>query len=199
MLRFILPVKGRGLRKTRLGGTDTARQELSVAMFQDCLLAVQASGLGPVVVVSPDPEILDIARTAGASALSHPGNLNEAISAAVGPDRCAALLPDLPAVRAEQLIGVLTTHDEGFVPDASGAGTTLLFGRGLRPHFGAGSAAAHAATGYRRLDLPECGLTVDVDTSADLARAVTLGVGPHTSAVLARSGADPLSDRPLTG
>jgi 2-phospho-L-lactate guanylyltransferase len=190
VVRFILPVKGRGLRKTRLGGSGAVRDALSVAMFQDCLLAVQACDLGPVVVVSPDPEILDHAATAGATALSHPGGLNDAISAAAGTAYCAALLPDLPALRSEHLVDVLA-GGEGFVPDAAGTGTTLLFGARLRPRFGPDSAAAHRAAGYRRIDLPECGLTVDVDTADDLERARHLGLGPHTAAVLARSGADP--------
>ncbi len=191
MLRFILPVKGRGLRKTRLGGSTGARDELSYAMFHDCLVAVQACGLGPAVVVSPDPQILESAVSAGALALHHTGALNEAIRDATDQGRCAALLPDLPALRPEQLLEVLDSCDEGFVPDVSGLGTTLLFGRRLRPHFGPGSANAHHADGYPRIDLAECGLTVDVDTPADLARAQRLGLGAHTSAVLARSGADP--------
>ncbi len=191
MVRFILPVKGSGLRKTRLGGSRTAREELSVAMFRDCLLAVQASGLGPVVVVSPDTQILALASAAGAQALDHPGGLNEAIIAADEGRRCAALLPDLPALRPEQLVEALEYGDDGFVPDAAGTGTTLLFGRRLRPQFGPASAAAHEASGYRRIRLPECGLTVDVDTAQDLERAHRLGLGPHTAAVLARSGADP--------
>jgi len=191
VVRFILPVKGRGLRKTRLGGSDAVREELSVAMLQDCLSAVQESDLGPVVVVSPDPQILDLATDAGATAMAHSGGLNDAITAAAGPGRCAALLPDLPALRAGHVRQVLTTADEGFVADASGRGTTLLFGRRLRPHFGPGSAAAHAAAGYQRIELAECGLTVDVDTYADLQRAHALGLGPRTSAVLARSGGDP--------
>ena len=191
MVRFILPVKGRGLRKTRLGGSSAIREELSVAMFLDCLSAVQASDLGHVIVVSPDVQILDLAAEAGATPKNHSGGLNDAITAVVERGRCAALLPDLPALRSEHLRQVLTAADEGFVPDASGLGTTLLFGSHLRPHFGTGSAAAHLAAGYRRIDLAECGLTVDVDTYDDLRRASLLGLGPRTSAVLARSGADP--------
>jgi 2-phospho-L-lactate guanylyltransferase len=189
--RFILPVKGRGLRKTRLGGSEAAREELSVAMFQDCLLAVQESALGPVVVVSPDTAILALADRAGATPLDHSGGLNAAVRAAAGSSRCAALLPDLPALRGEHLVRVLSEGGEGFVPDFSGRGTTLLFGQRLRPHFGPGSAAAHAAVAYPRIELEECGLTVDVDTADDLARAEHLGLGPHTAAILARSGADP--------
>ncbi len=191
MVRFVLPVKGRGLRKTRLGGSGAVREELSIAMFRDCLLAVQASELGPAVVVSPDAGILELAESAGATAFPHRGDLNRAIAAAAGTAYCAALLPDLPALRPEHLVEALTTRDEGFVPDICGLGTTLLFGQSLRPHFGRGSAAAHAAQGYPRIELPECGLRVDVDTPEDLARAQRLGIGAHTAAVLARSGADP--------
>lgn len=190
-MRFILPVRGLGRGKTRLAAPAAVRDRLTVAMLRDCLAAVRATGAAEVVVVSPDPSIREVAVRDGALALDHPGGLNDAIRAAVVPGVCAALLPDLPALQPDHLHLALTGRAAGFVADVSGTGTTLLFGPDLQPAFGPGSAARHEAAGYQRIDLPECGLRVDVDTAVDLVRAQRLGVGPHTARALAWSGADP--------
>lgn len=184
MVRFILPVKGLNLGKSRLRVPAAQRSALVTAMLQDCLNAVRETGLGPAVVVSPDPAVLALADAAGAEVLDHAGDLNVAISAAATQRPCAALLPDLPALRAAELVAVLTEHPAGFVPDAAGTGTTLLFGASLRPRFGPGSAQRHAEAGYRRVDLPMCGLSADVDTWEDLLRVRRLGLGRHTADVL---------------
>lgn len=184
MVRFILPVKRLSLGKTRLLIPAAHRSALIAAMLQDCLIAVRDTGLGPAVVVSPDPAVQALADAAGADVLDHPGTLNEAVAAAATPHRCAALLPDLPALRAEELVAVLSDHMDGFVPDAAGTGTTMLFGTHLQPRFGPGSATSHATAGYRAVHLPFCGLTADVDTWEDLLRVGELGVGRYTAQVL---------------
>src|SRR3712207_2831049 len=76
-----------------------------------------------------------------------------------------------------------------FRSDAPGTGTTLLTAAGtaLRPRFGPDSARAHADDGALALTGDWPGLLRDVDTPADLRAAVTLGLGPHTSALLAAS------------
>jgi 2-phospho-L-lactate guanylyltransferase len=56
-------------------------------------------------------------------------------------------------------------------------------GTDLDPRFGGPSRAAHARSGA--LELPTTGISSlrrDVDTAADLADALRLGVGPHTTA-----------------
>jgi len=61
---------------------------------------------------------------------------------------------------------------------------------GLRPMFGAGSAARHAGSGGHEIaaaTLPS--VHRDVDSAADLRAAVILGVGPATSRALAALGA----------
>jgi len=186
-VRFILPVKGHHQGKTRLAVSPEVREALIVAMLRDCVAAVLATDLGEVVVVTPDPDLRAISREDGATAVDHAGGLNEAISAALGPHRNAVLLPDVPAVRPEQLLDVLGTWDSGFVPDRAGTGTTMLFGADPAPQFGPGSAARHEAAGIPRIALPECGLTVDVDTAQDLQIARGLGLGRHTAAVLTRA------------
>lgn len=156
-------------------------------MLRDCVAAALATDLGEVLVVTPDPDLRAVVHNDGAVAVDHEGGLNEAITAALGAGRSAVLLPDVPAVRPEQLAQVLAASESGFVPDRAGTGTTLLFGTGLLPRFGPGSAARHEAAGWRRISMAECGLTVDVDTAADLEIARSLGLGPHTAEVLTQT------------
>lgn len=100
------------------------------------------------------------------------------------------LLGDLPALRAEDLVAALEScaaHPTCVVPDAEGTGTVLLTSTvgPPQPRFGPGSAARHAlAATLLALDLPR--LRRDVDTAADLATAMSLGVGPRTAAALGR-------------
>jgi 2-phospho-L-lactate guanylyltransferase len=54
----------------------------------------------------------------------------------------------------------------------------------LAPRFGPGSAAAHGHSGARRVEGDWPSLRHDVDTPADLAFAVSLGAGAHTTALL---------------
>ncbi|MDP9408525.1 MAG: 2-phospho-L-lactate guanylyltransferase, partial [Actinomycetota bacterium] len=68
-------------------------------------------------------------------------------------------------------------------------GTVLLTagpGVALEPTYGEGSLARHVALGAARLELDTPGLRRDVDTPADLAEAVGLGLGPATLALLPR-------------
>jgi 2-phospho-L-lactate guanylyltransferase len=106
----------------------------------------------------------------------------------------AALAADLPALRAEDLTDALRAADaatatRAFVADAAGTGTVLLASSpeaGLEPCFGPNSAAAHAASGAQQLAGAWPSLRRDVDTAADLADAVRLGVGPRTAALATR-------------
>lgn len=126
---------------------------------------------------------------------------------------CGLLLADLPSLRPDDLSTTLTVcldllGDDGApgddvpgpgtrrrgpahavmvtVPDADGDGTVLLCGArpgDLQPHFGSGSAAAHAALAHVLTDVP-AGVRRDVDTDEHLRGAVALGVGPRTAQVL---------------
>ena len=100
----------------------------------------------------------------------------------------ATVSGDLPCLRAQDLTAaLLLTAERSFVADSAGSGTTLLAavaGVALRPAYGPGSAALHRCSGARELDVAP-GLRRDVDTPADLAEAVALGVGVSTAAVAA--------------
>lgn len=72
--------------------------------------------------------------------------------------------------------------------DAAGSGTVLLTaapGVSLDPRFGTASAAAHARSGALALTGEWPTLRQDVDTAADLAAAAVMGLGAHTTAVMA--------------
>jgi len=82
-------------------------------------------------------------------------------------------------------------HRRSFVADASGVGTTILIAHSveLAPQFQGRSAAAHHASGAVSLSAEAIGSPVadarrDVDTEADLAVAVGLGVGAATGALV---------------
>ncbi len=101
----------------------------------------------------------------------------------------AALSADLPALRPDELTAALAAcvADRSFVIDQPGTGTTMLAaapGVALDPRFGVGSALAHQASGAVPLDLAIPSVRRDVDTAADLADAVQLGVGPRTAEVM---------------
>ncbi|WP_353826310.1 NTP transferase domain-containing protein [Agromyces sp. SYSU T0242] len=110
----------------------------------------------------------------------------------------AVLLGDLPALRPEHLDAALegaARHPRAFVPDAEGTGTTLATaspGVAFVPHFGRDSAARHRAAGYADLTVRAAAgpgsvaaaLRRDVDTAAELAEAVALGVGARTAEVV---------------
>lgn len=192
MVRFILPVKALALGKSRLDLPAGQRTRLLEAMLIDTVSAALESDLGPVVVVSPDPRALDVARSHGALGLMHGGRLNQAITFAVqGEGRHAAVLPDLPALDPNELREALRFAASGFVADHTGHGTTMLFGVGLSPRFGRNSAQRHKDAGYTRVALPLPGLGHDVDTLDDLRAVESLGVGPRTRLVLTELGADP--------
>jgi 2-phospho-L-lactate guanylyltransferase len=139
------------------------------------------------VVVLPEPSHegsrsgLDAAAAAGVVAAR-----SEAPEARVG-----VLLGDVPALRPDDLAAALAAaagHGRAFVADAAGTGTTLLTVGPDVPfasRFGAGSAAAHAALGFVRLDVPDAStLRHDVDLPADLAALRALRPGPRTARLL---------------
>lgn len=198
----VVPVKRLAVAKSRLAAFgDDGRRRLALAFAQDVVRAALACPLvGPVVVVTDDDDAATALTRLGAAvqadgpdaglnpALDHGAALLRAGDGRLG---VAALSSDLPALRADDLAAALgVTASRAYVTDADGTGTTLLAAAGgadLRPAFGPGSAALHDASGALRLTGAP-GLRRDVDTPADLAEAVLLGVGPSTAAVLDELG-----------
>jgi 2-phospho-L-lactate guanylyltransferase len=199
----VIPVKRLDAAKTRLRGAvpDARHRDLALAMVCDTVTAVLACAeVVDLIVVTDDP----VATRAVAALGAHPvpdrpgAGLNAAMLfgadtvAGLGAHR-AVLAGDLPALRPEQLGSALKlaqlkpAQRRSFVPDAEGPGTVLLAappGVPLDPHFGVGSAAAHAASGAVPLTGDWPGLRQDVDTPADLGTVLALGAGAYTCALL---------------
>lgn len=192
--RFVLlvPVKASADAKSRLGLEVEQRLALRHAFALDAVAAARACPLVDTYVVGAGaglgvPELPD----------EGDGDLNAALdraaaSVATSASGVAALLADLPCLRPDDLITALleaAAHPgRSFVADAQGTGTTLLVatpGVPLDPRFGAGSAAAHAASGARAVTAEVPTLRRDVDTPDDLAAAIALGVGPRTAQLVA--------------
>ena len=198
---MVVPAKRLAVAKTRLRpasvGLPAAHDRLVLALLADTVAAAVACPLvSDVVVVTDDDAAADLVRSLGARTVPDAPDrgLNPALehgAATARTSAVAALSSDLPALRPAELAAALTAASEAdtarcFVADAQGTGTTLLTADGvpLRPRFGAGSAAAHAADGARQLTGDWPGLARDVDTEEDLAAAAALGVGTWTAAVL---------------
>jgi len=194
----VIPVKRLGAAKSRLRGAvpDARHQELALAMVRDTVAAVLACAeVAELLVVTDDPAVARAVADLGARAV--PDRPDAGLNAALrfGADvvaglsrRRAALTGDLPALRADELGSALrAAGGRSLVPDAGGSGTVLLTappGVALDPRFGAGSAAAHAASGAWPLSGGWPGLRQDVDTAADLNIVLGLGAGEHTCALL---------------
>jgi 2-phospho-L-lactate guanylyltransferase len=198
---FVIPVKRTAIAKSRLATAyPQHRPELARAFALDTTAAALASPLvGVVLVVTDDPVVSADVTALGARVVpDHPSaGLNEALDhgAAVAarefPDRgVVALSADLPALRPAELTAALAAAGTGrsFVIDLPGTGTTMLTagpGVPLDPRFGVGSALAHQASGAVPVDLVAIdSVRRDVDTAADLAHAVQLGVGPWTAEMM---------------
>ena len=200
----VVPVKRLDVAKSRLGAYgDELRAALALAFAADVVAAALACpAVQRVLVVSDDARATEQLAALGARvvaddpdaglnpALAHGVDLLRRDDAGLG---VATVSSDLPALRAEDLAATLVQvgrGGRGFVADLAGTGTTLLAagpGAPLSPSYGAGSAARHATSGARPLVAGER-LRRDVDTPADLADAVALGVGVHTGALVPRLG-----------
>lgn len=153
-----------------------------------------ATPAGPAGPTTPArPVVVGEPPHAGArSGLDAAAAAGVAAARAGAPDApVGVLLGDLPALRPGDLAAALAAagaHRRAFVPDAAGTGTTLLTlaaGVPFASRFGAGSAAAHAALGHARLDVPDGStLRQDVDLPVDLAAVRRLRPGPRTAALL---------------
>jgi len=199
----VIPVKRLGAAKSRLRGAvpPTRHQDLALAMLRDTATAVLAcADVTELLVVTDDPAAAEAAAAMGARAVPDrpDAGLNDALrhgaDVLAGRRRNRVVLAgDLPALRPAELTAALAAaapaavRTRSFVADAAGTGTTLLAaprGVALDPHFGPGSAAAHARSGATELAGDWPGLRQDVDVAADLRAVLALGTGRHTCALL---------------
>lgn len=194
----VVPVKHLDVAKSRLAVLgDEARRALALAFARDVVAAaVACRAVGRVLVVTDDPQAVRALAGTGAhvvaddpaaglnAALAHGA---AALTGVAGLAGVAAVSADLPCFTPDDLDDVLRRATRrSVVPDAAGAGTTLLVaprGAPLAPSFGPGSLGRHVAGGAVVLDAAP-GARRDVDTPDDLRAAERLGVGPATAAAL---------------
>ncbi|MCG5214470.1 2-phospho-L-lactate guanylyltransferase [Streptosporangium sp. KLBMP 9127] len=199
---IVVPVKTLVAAKTRLAAAaGPHRSRLAVAVACDTVSAALACPLvARVIVVTADPAAAGPLAALGADVVTDPDRgLNTALRAGAAHavrlapgDPVAALQADLPALRPAELATVLTAaaeFDQSFLPDAADVGTTFYGvrpGLPFTPGFGGESRARHLSGGAKEL-CPQGVDSVrrDVDTPDDLRIAIALGLGPHTSAVVA--------------
>jgi 2-phospho-L-lactate/phosphoenolpyruvate guanylyltransferase len=194
---IIIPVKPISIGKSRLRASVEVADDLVIAIALDTIAAVLAAGFA-ALVVTDDRTVAEAAAALGA--LIAPDAPDAGLNAAIrhgesllptGSTR-AALTADLPALRPVELAAAFATFTtlagrRGYVADHLGTGTTLLIAPPtvrLDPHFGSGSAAAHAASGALALSGAWPSLRLDVDTRPDLDAARALGLGPRTAAAV---------------
>ena len=199
----VLALKPTAQAKSRLAVPDPLRRRLAWTMALDTVAAL-SKALPHVLVVSDQPALEAQLRRAGfaVEVINESGHvgINSALSwgartiQAQGYATVVASVGDLPALRPESLLHILDAsrpHQRSFVADASGIGTTILVAHNveLAPQFQGRSAAAHHASGAVSLSAEAIGSPVadarrDVDTEADLAVAIGLGVGQATRALV---------------
>lgn len=201
---IVVPVKPTAVGKTRLTAVTSDRPALARAIALDTIAAAAATPrVSLVLVVTDDAEVSALVSTWPAVDVIAEGDVRGldaaialgAATAGQGAPR-AALLGDLPALTPHDLDAALELAghvERGLVPDAEGTGSTLVTARPGAvwvSAFGADSAARHRLLGCTDLAVPrDSTLHRDVDTAAQLAEAVALGVGPRTAAVLAAAAA----------
>jgi 2-phospho-L-lactate guanylyltransferase len=203
MIAAVVPVKALPSSKSRLRRDfDTSFVErLATAMLRDVLAAlVRVPALGRVVVVTPDTDVAEVARSAGAESLvrDDPG-LNPAIEAAAaevtdGPgDGVLVVLGDVAGARSEEIAQLLEALDGpgvALAPSRDGGSSALLrVPRDVIPAgFGPESAEVHRErakrAGVRFLEVALPSLAIDIDRREDLAALLDSPVpAPHTRAL----------------
>ena len=196
----LVPVKPPAVGKSRLRGLDgDVRRSLAEAFAQDTVAAcLAAESVAQVLVVTDDARFSTALAALGADTVPDgvSDDLNGTLRLAAAearrrwPDLVpVALCADLPSLRAADLdltLARIAQSHPRFVPDADGTGTTMYVAGydEFDPRFGPGSRDAHLDAGADELaDVPPS-VRRDVDDLDDLGKAVALGVGPRTAAVV---------------
>lgn len=193
---IVIPVRTFEGAKSRLGAVLDAeeRRDLVERLLRRTVAAALATpGVVDVVVVSPGPEVLAVAGSAGARAvLQRSRGLNPALQearVAISAERFLVLPADLPTVTAGDLAQVLAAGDAAghpsvvLAPDRHGRGTNALLltpPNVIDPAFGGDSRAAHAwlasSADAAYVEVADI-LALDVDTAEDLLLVESLRAG----------------------
>ena len=197
----VIPVRTLEGAKSRLGGVLDAeeRQDLVRLLLERTIAAAGlVAQVAAILVVSPDPAILELARQSGAEPLRQRGEgLNEGLEQAVahaiaaGATAVLVLAADLPSVSDTSIGEIVETAAAAasvgraivvVVPDRHGRGTNAMLLSPpdvIRFAFGTDSREAHeaAARAVDALSLEVDGpLSLDLDLPEDLTLAEERGL-----------------------
>ena len=210
-MRFILiAAKQLQFAKTRLSPVlpPGERRALAEAMFRDVLAAsLRATAADRVAVVTSDPGLLAMARSAGALLIDEefPRGLNVAVALgtsqliARGARTICTVLSDIPLTTAEDIDAVFAAMPPGrgavLVPSRDFSGTNIICrspSDAVPTRFGRTSLVRHLDD-CRSADVPAkvlrlAGPALDLDVIADLAEFERAGSATHTQSHLARLG-----------
>jgi 2-phospho-L-lactate guanylyltransferase len=206
----VVPVKPLGGALKRLAAVlgPEERRTLQRAMLTDVLRALAGAALGPVVVVTADPEAAALAAGAGARALpDHQPRrgMNAAVrigqreAERLGAAGALVLVADLPRIAPADLVDLAAAAPPGrsvtLAPSRDGTGTNALLSRpatALGPALGPDSLSRHlaaaAAAGLETTLVRRPGLALDVDTPGDLATFLADPGGGAAAQACARLG-----------
>lgn len=184
-----IPVRALEGAKSRLGAVLDAEERHDLVeqlLTRTVGVALATAGVTEVLVVSPDPEVLEIAHASGARGVLQASRglnpaLGEARDAAAG-DRLLVVPADLPSLTSDDLAALLAAGEAAgtpsvvLAPDRHGRGTNALLldpPDAIDPAFGGGSRAGHAwLASSADLAYAEVtgrnGLALDLDTPDDL-------------------------------
>jgi 2-phospho-L-lactate guanylyltransferase len=196
----LLPVKPPARGKSRLTVDPVRRRRLAAAFALDTARAcLSARSVVAVLAVTDDAGFATELRATGCETIPDgvAEDLNESLRQAAAeaarrwPEATpVALCADLPALSSTDLetalAGVAASARAAFVADRDGVGTTLYSAPydEFSPAFGHGSRAAHLAGAAVEIEGDLLTLRQDVDDSAALTAAETLGLGAHTRLAL---------------
>jgi 2-phospho-L-lactate guanylyltransferase len=209
-LWVVLPIKDlRGAKQRLAGILDTReRQELFAAMLEDVLSALAASaGLAGILLVTRDPEAGRLATRYGARVLVEEENRSHTAASSLGARTLAQegvkgmlqLPADIPLLTPEDIAALLRVHGEApavtLAPSRDRRGTNAVACSppdALPLSFGDDSFTAHLrrarALGIELQIVDRRGLTLDVDTPADLAAFLAAPSATRAYAYLAENG-----------
>lgn len=201
--QVVIPLRSFDAGKSRLSAVldVSARQALITAMLTDVLDAVFGCRLNDVVIAACGEHAMAVANRLGVRALSDEtpnGGLNAALTRTlktglVGGRTTMIVAADLPRIRTTDLTAVLASQAPVVIAPTHDAGTAVLLQRppAIIPlAYGANSAFRHAANaqalGLGVVQVRREGLLGDLDTPADLARAIADVTARHVPAPLGR-------------
>jgi 2-phospho-L-lactate/phosphoenolpyruvate guanylyltransferase len=191
----LLPVKPPARGKSRLTVDPVRRRRLAAAFALDTARAcLAAEHVTEVLAITDDAQFAAELRSAGCTTIPDGvaddlnGTLRQAAAEAhrrwphAVPVAVCADLPALSPLDLDAALANAAVDGASFVADDDGAGTTLYTAPydAFRPTFGPGSRAAHLASDAVPIEGLLATLRHDVDDSAALAAAETLGLGAHT-------------------